>query len=141
MSFLMRLFLALHRSIYRATSGRLMGEMGNMRVLLLTTRGRRSGRQRTIPLTYLERDGRIVLVASAGGSDRHPAWLLNLQADPSAEVQIGRATQTMKAEVASPETRARLWPQIISDFPNYGAYQEKTEREIPLVLLHNTGAS
>lgn len=141
MSLWIRLFLALHRKIYQATSGRLMGEMGNMRVLLLTTRGRRSRRRRTIPLTYLERDGRIVLVASAGGSDRHPAWFLNLQADPSAEVQIGGATETMKAEVASPETRARLWPEIMSEFPNYRGYQEKTEREIPLVLLHNAGGS
>lgn len=89
------------------------------------------------------KDGQsYVIVASRGGEDRHPAWFLNLRDDPRVEVVIqGGPRQPMLARIASPEQRARLWPEITRRYPNYAGYQEKTEREIPLVLLEPAAAS
>lgn len=112
-----------------------------MPVLLLTTTGRRSGRPRTTPLTYF-RDGRdLVVIASNGGSDRPPAWSLNLEHDPRARVRIGSATIAVTAATATPEERARLWPTITAVHPGYAAYQRKTTRRIPVLLLTPDGAS
>ena len=83
-----------------------------------------------------QEDVTIVIVASRGGDDHHPAWFLNLQADPKVMVtRIGNPAQPMIAEVAGPEERARIWPLIASKYRNYAGYQRKTDREIPLVLL------
>ena len=106
-----------------------------MPVLLLTTRGRRSGRRRTVPLTYLRDGDDLVLIASYGGSPRHPAWFLNLAADPEVEVRIGRGRRRMKARRATPDERARLWPKVVETYDGYAAYQRRTTREIPLVFL------
>ena len=104
--------------------------------LLLTTPGRRSGQARTTPLIYGRDGDRYVVVASRGGDDRSPAWLLNLQDDPEVEVAFkGAARQRMRARVATPPERARLWPLVVADHRNYAAYQAKTSRQIPLVLL------
>jgi deazaflavin-dependent oxidoreductase (nitroreductase family) len=130
-----RLMLEAHVFLYRATEGRIGGRMGAMKALLLTTRGRRSGSPRTIPLTYFEDEGTPVLVASYGGASRHPAWFLNLRANPEVEVQRGADRCRMRAEIADAPTRARLWPQITRFHPQYAGYQRRTRREIPLVLL------
>ena len=108
-----------------------------MPVLELTTIGRKSGRQRSVMLTSpIQEDDFIVVVASRGGDDVHPAWFLNVQADPDVEVSMKDAPkQLMTARVASADERARLWPQITADHENYAGYQKKTDREIPLVLL------
>ena len=108
-----------------------------MPVLELTTTGRKSGQKRSVMLTSPIQEGdAIVVVASRGGDDVHPAWFLNLQADPDVEVSLkGAPAQTMTARVATADERARLWPQVAADFKNYADYQKKTDREIPLVLL------
>ena len=108
-----------------------------MPVVELTTIGRKSGQKRSVMLTSPIQEGdAFVVVASRGGDDVHPAWFLNLQADPDVEVSIkGAPSQPMTARVADPDERARLWPQIAADFKNYAGYQKKTDREIPLVLL------
>ena len=108
-----------------------------MPVLELTTTGRKSGQKRSVMLTSPIQEGdSFVVVASRGGDDVHPAWFLNLQADPDVEVSIkGEPAQPMTARVATAEDRARLWPQVAADFKNYADYQKKTDREIPLVLL------
>jgi len=78
----------------------------------------------------------LVVVASRGGDDHHPAWFLNLQQDPAVEVAMkGQPKQPMRARIASAEERARLWPLVTADHKNYAGYQTKTDREIPLVLL------
>jgi deazaflavin-dependent oxidoreductase (nitroreductase family) len=132
---LLGLVLATHVLLYRATNGLLGGRLAGMKALLLTTRGRRSGRERTIPLTYYEDDGTPVLIASFGGAARHPAWFLNLRASPVVMVQRGAERLRMHAEIADAGTRARLWPQITRAHPQYAGYQRRTSREIPLVLL------
>jgi deazaflavin-dependent oxidoreductase (nitroreductase family) len=108
-----------------------------MPVIELTTTGRRSGLPRATMLTSPYQEGStIVIVASRGGDDHHPAWYLNLKDHPEVTVSVGgKPPQRMQAEIAKPEDRARLWPLITADHTNYAGYQRKTKREIPLVLL------
>lgn len=121
----------------KLSGGRFGWDVANMPVLELTTTGRKSGRPRTVLLTSPLRDGdAIVVVASRGGDDHHPAWLVNLRANPDVEVAIGRQPKRpMRARIADPDERARLWPQVVAKYKGYGDYQAKTDREIPLVLL------
>lgn len=107
-----------------------------MPVLVLTTTGRKSGQPReTMLTTPLQEDGRIVLVASYGGDDRHPQWYLNLVEDPDVTVTTGGSTRAMRARVASPAEKAELWDRVTAAYKGYAAYQHRTERDIPLVIL------
>jgi F420H(2)-dependent quinone reductase len=106
-----------------------------MPVLLLTTTGRRSGRQRTAPLTYFRDGADIVVIGSFGGSDKPPGWWLNLQRDPRASVLIGGTTSQVTARAATAEEHERLWPLITAAHPGYLRYQERTVRPIPIVML------
>lgn len=126
-----------HRLVLGATGGRLGWSAAGMPVVELTTTGRRSGRLRTTMLTCPYEEGTtIVLVASRGGDSRHPDWYLNLCDRPEVTVSIaGGPPRRMRAAVADPEERARLWSVITDRHRNYGGYQEKTTRQIPLVLL------
>jgi deazaflavin-dependent oxidoreductase (nitroreductase family) len=128
---------ALHRAVMTITFGRVGWRAGPMPVVELTTTGRKSGRPRTVLLTSpVQEDDAWVLVASRGGDNHHPAWFLNLQADPNVEARrAGEPKEHMRARVATPEERARLWPKVTATYTGYGNYQRKTEREIPLVLL------
>ena len=123
-----------HTALYRLTGGWVGGWVG-VPILLLTTKGRKSGRRRTQPLLYLETDNGYALVASYGGSDRHPDWYLNLEADPAVEVQVGPIRKRMRARTASPERRAELWPRLVAIYRQYDDYQRRTQREIPVVEL------
>jgi deazaflavin-dependent oxidoreductase (nitroreductase family) len=126
-----------HRLLQRLTRGRAGWQIAGMPVLELTTTGRRSGERRATLLTSPLRDGdAYVVVASRGGDDRHPAWFLNLRDDRNVEVAVeGHPRIAMTARIANAEERARMWPLIASTYPNYAGYQQKTERQIPLVLL------
>ena len=135
MSLRIRALSAIHRVLYAASAGRVGRTLAGLPVLLLTTTGRRSAKPHTVPLTYFEDDGKIVLVASYGGRPHHPAWYLNLEAKPDVEVQIGGAGRPVRARRATPEERARLWPRVVEGYSGYAAYQKKTAREIPLVIL------
>jgi len=104
-------------------------------VLLLTARGRKTGKARTTPLLYLQDGDRLVVVASKGGAPRHPAWFLNLAANPEVTVERGRERLAMRAREADDEERARYWPQVVAMYPGYEKYQQKTSRRIPLVVL------
>ncbi|HEY2427936.1 MAG TPA: nitroreductase/quinone reductase family protein [Acidimicrobiales bacterium] len=128
---------AIHRGVLKLSGGRLGWEGMGMPVLELTTTGRKTGQPRTVMLTSpLQEGSTIVVVASRGGDDTHPGWFLNLRDNPDVMVALkGGAPQPMRARVASPEERARLWPRVTSDHKNYAGYQTKTKREIPLVLL------
>jgi deazaflavin-dependent oxidoreductase (nitroreductase family) len=128
---------SVHRLILGLSGGRLGWEAKGMPVLELTTIGRKSGQQRSVMLTSpLSENGNMVIVASRGGDDTHPAWFLNLRDNPKVEVSVkGEAKKPMIARIATPEERARLWPQIAGKYSNYAGYQMNTDREIPLVVL------
>jgi deazaflavin-dependent oxidoreductase (nitroreductase family) len=127
-----------HRLVLGASRGRLGWSASGMPVVELTTIGRRSGQSRTTLLTSPYQEGStLVVVASRGGDDRDPAWFLNLRDQPKVTVSVGgKPPQAMRAEVAGPDQRARLWPLVTAEHRNHANYQEKTKREIPLVLLH-----
>ncbi|MCF7547731.1 nitroreductase/quinone reductase family protein [Pseudonocardia sp. WMMC193] len=128
---------AVHRAVVRVSGGRVGYSAGAMPVLELTTIGRRSGEPRSVLLTAPVAEGdTFVVVASRGGDDRHPAWFLNLQADPTVQVSVqGAPPRPMRAEVVGPGERPALWSEIAGRYRNYAGYQKRTEREIPLVRL------
>ena len=126
----------IHRVVFRATKGRIFGKAFGMPVAELLTTGRRSGKERSTMLAVPIADAdRLVLVASFGGDDRHPAWYLNLQANPEVRATIAGSTRAMIARTATEEERVELWPRITSVFEGYARYQERTERTIPVVIL------
>ncbi len=133
------LIAKLHTFLYRVSGGRLGGRISGSRVVLLTTTGRKSGRRRTTPLLSLPDGENIVIVASNGGNDRHPVWWLNLQANPEAELRTGNETKPVRAEAASEEEKARLWPLLVEMYSGYERYQQGTERKIPVVVLRPGG--
>ncbi|HVM03114.1 MAG TPA: nitroreductase/quinone reductase family protein [Acidimicrobiales bacterium] len=129
-----------HLALHRATGGRLGRRLAGMPVLFLTTRGRRTGRRRTVPLTYFDDGGALVVVASYAGDDRDPAWYRNLLACPEVDVTVGRERRAMVARPATPEEKARLWPRIVAAYAGYRRYQARTDRDIPLAVLEAPGA-
>ena len=124
----------LHTSIYRLSGGRFGSRIGRVRLVLLTTTGRRSGRTRTTPLLGVPDGDRMILVASNGGAPRHPDWYLNLTADPEVVVQNGGTRRRMRARTADADERAALWPRAVAAWPGYDGYQRRAPREIPMVI-------
>lgn len=125
----------LHRWLYRLSGGRIGTRVGPWSALLLVTRGRKSGERRTVGLNYLTDDGRLVVVGSYAGEDRHPAWWLNLLADPRAEVQVGAARYPVAARELEGPDRDRMWARVVETDPSYATYQDRTTRRIPVVVL------
>ena len=130
---LVRIFFStIHGGLLRLTRGRLPG---SAHFLVLTTTGRKSGKQRRVPLMFVEDDGKYAIVASRAGSDAPPVWWLNLQAEPNASIEIrGKSTAVAAAE-ASQADHDRLWPELTAIYPTYDEYVKRTERRIPVVLL------
>ncbi|HYF27281.1 MAG TPA: nitroreductase family deazaflavin-dependent oxidoreductase [Baekduia sp.] len=126
---------AIHRKLYGATRGRIGHHFLGMRSLLLTTRGRKSGQLRSTALMYQEDGPALAVVASNLGSDRPPAWWLNLQANPVAEVRLGTERRRIRAREAAPDERDRLWERFVEMYADYEAYESSTSRRIPIVLL------
>jgi F420H(2)-dependent quinone reductase len=124
---------------YRKSGGRVGGTFDRAPVLLLHHVGRKSGEARVAPVIYLQDGEDLVVVASFGGAPKHPAWFHNLRAKPETVVEIGRERRPVVAHVATPEERARLWPELTGLYPSFDDYQERTDgREIPLVILRST---
>jgi F420H(2)-dependent quinone reductase len=140
-------YLRFHRYLYERTDGRFGTHSNRVPALLLTTTGRKSGQPRTNGLTYCRDRGDLIVVASNGGSDRPPAWLLNLQSDPRVTVRVGRRVIRATARVAGPEERGQLWPLVNRSnrgmsrifhrgvTGRYDVYQRHTRREIPVVII------
>ena len=129
-------FVRGHRAVYRLSGGRIGHRIpGGAPVLLLDHVGRKSGKRRASPLLYLEHGEDLVVIASKGGSPRHPAWWLNLRDHPETTVQVGSRKLQVVARQANPEEKARLWPPIVEMWPDYDAYQRRTKRDIPVVIL------
>ncbi len=129
------LFGAEHVRVYRETAGARGYRWRGATVLLLTTTGRKSGEPRTTPLIHGVDGERWVIVASKGGAADHPAWFLNLRANPEITIQVQADEIPVVATVAEGEERARLWAAMNEMWPGYDDYQAQTEREIPVVVL------
>lgn len=126
---------SLHRVLYRMTSGLIGGRLVDNDILLLTTRGRSTGREHTVPLLYLRDGGRLVVIASYGGRHRHPEWYLNLVAEPLVALQIGGERSSYRARPATEGEREKWWPRVVSAYHDYAVYQSRTDRQIPVVML------
>jgi deazaflavin-dependent oxidoreductase (nitroreductase family) len=126
---------AVHRRVYRWTGGVLGSDAGGLATLLLTTTGRKSGLARTVPLPYFPHPEGVMVVASFAGDPKHPAWYVNLVADPDVEVQIKARRFRATATPAGPDERPAVWSRIVAMAPWYADYQKLTEREIPVVIL------
>src|SRR5258708_17471515 len=127
-----------HKLILKVTRGRVLSTTYGMQVLQLATIGRKSGQRRVTMLTApLLDDKRVVLVASQGGDDRHPDWYRNLVAHPDVEVRYGGTTRVMTAHTASADEKAELWPQIVAAYKGYAGYQQRTDRDIPVVICED----
>jgi len=111
------------------------GGPGLLPTLLLTTTGRKSGEPRALPLIYGKHGNSYVIIASKGGWPTHPAWYLNLQANPECDLMVGPKAVKARARVAEGDERETLWKQLAEIYPPYDEYQEKTERQIPVVVL------
>jgi F420H(2)-dependent quinone reductase len=133
---LLRRAMAAHTVLYRVSNG-LIGHRvpGQPPVLLLDHVGAKSGVKRTSPLVYGVDGENLVLVASKGGYPKNPAWLHNLRANPDTRVQVGSQIRNVTARVPEGEERARLWRLMVGVYGGYAAYQRRTQREIPLVVL------
>ncbi|HWC09153.1 MAG TPA: nitroreductase family deazaflavin-dependent oxidoreductase [Solirubrobacterales bacterium] len=124
-----------HVARYEATDGAEGHAWEGTQTLLLTTKGRRSGEPRTTPLIYAPYGDAYTVVASKGGSDEPPAWYLNLSEEPNVEVQIWGERFKARARTASPEEKPEIWKTMVGEWPAYDEYQQRTEREIPVVVL------
>ncbi len=129
------LFGAEHVRVYRETEGERGYHWRGTTILLLSTRGRTSGEERTTPLIHRTDGERWVIVASKGGTPENPSWYENLRADPNAEIQVEGEKIPVIASTAEGEERARLWKLMAEVWPAYDEYQERTDREIPVVVL------
>lgn len=130
-----KLAKVIHPLVIRLSGGRLGGTVAGMPVIVLTTTGRRSGQPRATPLTAIEHEGHTYVVASKGGDERHPAWYLNLVARPEVTVERQGQTTPMTARVLDPDERAAMWPVVTRTYKGYADYQQKTDREIPIIEL------
>jgi deazaflavin-dependent oxidoreductase (nitroreductase family) len=121
--------------LYRASRGRLFGQIAGTPVLLLTTVGRRSGAPRTVPVVYLPDGERLVVIGSNAGHKTAPAWSLNLEANPVADVEIGGERRNVRARVAEGEERAELWRKMNEQYSGFDDYNARTTRTIRLFVL------
>jgi deazaflavin-dependent oxidoreductase (nitroreductase family) len=135
----MTLFGQAHIDRYRATDGDegYLWRNGTT-ILILTTTGRTSGKQRDHALIFREHDGDYVIVASKGGAPDHPEWYKNLSANAAVDVQVKGETFAAKARTAEGDERAELWDEMVEVWPDYANYQTKTDRQIPIVVLERT---
>lgn len=130
-----RMFLKTHTFLYKLTSGAIGGSLAGLAHVLVTTKGAKSGIERTIPLAcYIDGD-RYLIVASNNGEDYNPAWWHNLNAHPEVPVQYRKQKQTMRARTLPPEERAQIWPAMTAYNRMWGKYETRTERPIPVVEL------
>ena len=131
-------FTAVMVFLYRLFKGQgRIGKPFGSPTLLLTTTGRKSGKQHTTPLGYLKDGNSYILVASNAGADKHPAWYLNLKANPKATIEVQDKREQVRAEEVKPEDYDRVWQKFVAVYPSYAQYTQKTTRKIPLMLLSN----
>lgn len=125
--------------VYRLTRGRVGGHVGRAPVLLLTTRGRRSGQRRTTPVVYIAEGSSFVVIGSNAGNNE-PAWALNLRANGDAEIEVRTDRKTVRARLTDGDERRRLWDRMNAQYAGFEAYEARTSRDIPVFLLEPAGA-
>jgi deazaflavin-dependent oxidoreductase (nitroreductase family) len=130
-----RLIGRLHAWLWKLTGGKLGNVFGRAPFMMLTTRGRKTGRERTTPVLYFQHGADLIVVASFGGNDIHPAWYLNLGHCPEAEVIINGERRRLLAYRVSPEEKEIIWPRLVKMYPGFAIYQQRTRREIQLLRL------
>jgi len=139
----LRVITQVHRRVYRLTGGIIGGNAGGLATLLLTTKGRKSGIERTVPLPYFPAPAAygdvVVIVASFAGNAKNPEWYLNLVANPEVGLQIGFRRGRTQALVPTDAQRAEIWAEVIARAPMYADYQRVTDRTIPVVVLKRPG--
>jgi deazaflavin-dependent oxidoreductase (nitroreductase family) len=136
MKILFKIIMALQVGFYRLTGGKMGGQMRGFKVLLLTTKGRKSGKTYITPLGCFDNKDGYVIVASNAGLPSHPAWYYNLKSNPQVTVQVLNKILSATAEILTGEARTQAWQQVITSAPSYADYEKRTTREIPLILLH-----
>lgn len=134
-------WVARHVRRYVETDGRSGHRWGGARTLLLTTRGRKSGKLRRTALIYGRDGDRYLVVGSKGGAKKHPSWYLNLTENPEVQVQVGADRFAARALTATAEENLRLWRLMASIWPEYERYQAMTKRDIPVVVLERLGST
>ena len=124
-----------HVRVYQETNGETGYLWNGVPTLLVTTKGRKSGEPRTIPIIYTPVGDKYVIIASKGGSPTHPKWYLNVEADPHVQVQVKADKFDAIARTAQSPEREQLWAEAVKAWPNYDVYQSRTERQIPVVVI------
>jgi F420H(2)-dependent quinone reductase len=130
---IVRLGSRLHVFLYKLTGGK--AQMAKYPTMLLTVRGRKTGKLRTTPLIYVKDEDRYVIAAAYSGSDRNPVWWLNLQANPEAELQVMNNRMKVRAGLAQLDEREKLWQRLSNMYPYFTDYEARTSREIPIIVL------
>lgn len=133
---IMKAMAKVHTAVLQISGGRMGNEMGGNKILLLHHVGAKSGKRYATPLAYVEDEGDYAVIASAAGQPTNPGWYHNLKKNPETTVEIEGKRIPVRAEVAPKERRDRLWAEIIAEFTQFADYQTKTDRVIPIVLLH-----
>ena len=133
-----RLIGRAHAWGWKLAGGKLGNSFGRVPFMMLTTKGRKTGRPRTTPVLYLQDGADLIVVGSFGGHDMHPAWYLNLERCPEAEVIIKGERRQLFAHKVSPGEKKLIWPRLIKLYPDFNLYQQRTTREIPLLRLSGT---
>src|SRR5260221_11834524 len=131
---MLKLILKIMVFLFNVSGGRIGGKMGQVPVLLLTTTGRKTGKQRTLPLVYIMDGSAYVITASAGGADKHPGWFFNIRSNPQATIQVKDKNITVTAEIAGPEKKPGLWARLVEVAPKFGAYQKAARAGIPMLV-------
>ena len=130
-----RLLGRAHAWLWQLFGGKLGSAFGRAPFMMLTTKGRKTGQARTTPVLYLQDGPDLIVVASFGGNDIHPAWYLNLEQCPQAEVIVKGEHRRVLARKLSPEEKKIIWPRLVRLYPQFETYQQRTRREIPLMRL------
>lgn len=130
----LKAIVTVHVWLYRTSGGRLGTRLKGSPVCLVTMRGRKSGREITLPLMYTPRGDKVLLVASLGGAPQHPVWYHNLVAHPEVTIQHGPTVRKMTVRQASAAEKAELWPLLVASYGEFADYQAKTERDIPVMI-------
>lgn len=130
-----RIFTNIHVFFYRLTRGKLAGKVQGLQVLLLTTTGRKTGKQRTTPLGhFMDGDG-YVIIASNAGFDSHPDWYHNLKSSPRVTIEVNKQRINVQANIAAAKKRNQLWERLVKLAPGYAGYAKRTRRVIPMIIL------